>query len=267
MNLAVSSIAWPTGADEVAAGILRRGGATGAEVAPTKVWADLAAVTESEAIAHRSFWERHGLEVVAMQALLFGRADLTLFDDPATRQRTVDYLQTTIRLGGWLGCQTLVFGSPKNRLIASRAPEQVRQEALDIFRQLGDAALAAGVVLAIEPNPPEYGCDFVTTVAEGVALVEAVAHPGFALHMDAGGMAMTGESPTCSHLRPAHFHVSEPRLVPIGAGGADHALYASELRQSGYDRWCSLEMRQPEGDWRTVLADSLARAASLYGAA
>jgi sugar phosphate isomerase/epimerase len=265
MRLAASSIAWPAGADEEAALVLRAGGAAGVELAPTKVWASPAEATEADARAQRAFWEDRGLEVVAMQALLFGRPDLTLFDDPGARRRTVEHLAALVRLGGRLGCRALVFGSPKNRLAGARPAGEVRAAAVDAFRRLGDAAVAAGLVFAIEPNPPAYGCDFVTTVADGVALVEAVGHPGFGLHLDAGGMALTAESPASARLAPAHYHVSEPGLAPVGTGGADHARFARELRRAGYGGWCSLEMRQPEGDWRAALADSLARAAACYG--
>src|SRR5262249_55603349 len=56
MRLAASSIAWPAGADEEAAAVLRAGGAAGVELAPTKVWASPAEATEADARAQRAFW-------------------------------------------------------------------------------------------------------------------------------------------------------------------------------------------------------------------
>jgi D-psicose/D-tagatose/L-ribulose 3-epimerase len=263
VKLAASNIAWPAGADVQAASVLSAGGATGVELAPKKVWPKPLEATESDAAAVRGWWERRGLRVCAMQALLFGRADLTLFDDAATRGRTVEYLAGVIRLAGWLGAGAMVFGSPKNRLTAGRPAAEVRAAALDAFRHLGDIAVQAGTCFCIEANPPEYGCDWVTTAAEAAALVTGVGHPGFGLHLDAGGMALTGElGPLPAGAEPRHFHVSEPHLRPVG--GPHHAALAAALQAAGYAGWHSIEMRQPEGDWAAALAAALGAAARSY---
>ena len=53
-----------------------------------------------------------GVSVVALQALLFGRPDLVLFESPERRSATLDYLEGVLRLASWLGAGPLVFGSP-----------------------------------------------------------------------------------------------------------------------------------------------------------
>jgi sugar phosphate isomerase/epimerase len=266
MKLAVSNIAWPRGEDAGAAEVLARHGVTGVELAPTLVWPDPLAVTERDAVACRLAWERRGRTVVAMQALLFGKSDLLLFGDPAVRDRAVGYLGGVMRLAGWLGRLVLVFGSPGNRKVGGRAYEEVLPEAVAVFRRLGELALGHGVTFCIEPNPPAYGCDFVTSAAQGAALVAEVAHPGFGLHLDAGGLTLSGERPADLKDAPlAHYHVSEPHLKPIGTAGAPHAVFAADLQARGYDRWCSVEMRQPEGDWRSALESSLMVAREAYG--
>lgn len=265
MKLAVSNIAWPTGADAAAAALLRRHGATGVEIAPTMVWPKPLDASRADVLAYRATWERQGLTVVALQALLFGRPDLTLFAGRERREQTFDYLDRIMELAEWLGAGVLVFGSPKNRLIGGRPTAEVMPETVEFFRHVGDRAAKRGVIFGIEPNPPEYGCDFVTTAAEGSALVAAVGHPGFGLHLDAGGLALTGGTPAdAGPVRPCHYHISEPHLSLIGTGGAPHAAYAVSLRGLGYDGWRSIEMRRPEGDWEVALDTSLAHAAGSY---
>src|SRR5207237_8545088 len=100
-----------------------------------------------------------------------------------------------------------------------------RRIAVDLCRELGDHAAAHGVVLCIEANPPEYGCDFITTTAEAVALCEAINNVGIGINADLGGMTMAGEDPRLMIESAAsvlgHFHASEPDLAELGTE-ADH---------------------------------------------
>ena len=266
MNLAASNIAWPADADDEAAAILTRHGATGVELAPMRAWPDPLAATEADAAAVRDAWRRRGLDIVAFQALLFGRPDLVLFGDGSARDALAEHTIRLCRLAGWVGARTLVFGSPKNRLRGPRSVAEAWPVAVDFFRRVGDAAAESGVVVGIEANPAEYGGDFITHVHDAAALVRDVGSPGFGLHLDGGGMALTGETVAAAgDVRPIHFHISEPHLAPVGSTpGVPHAAFAAGLKAVGYDGWLSVEMRQPTGDWQSALATALAAAVSGY---
>lgn len=227
-------------------------GVTGVELAPTAVWTDPLRASPSEVHAVRDWWRDRGIRVVALQALLFGRPDLTLFESDAKRRATLDHLADMMDLAAQLGARPLVFGSPKNRLIGDRPPAEAWNIAREFFAVAGALAVERGVVLALEPNPAEYGCDFVRTAAEGLALVRDVASPGFQLHLDAGALTLNREPlpETITTAVPAlcHFHASEPQLVPLGSGGADHVGCAAALRAAHYEGWVSVEMRSvPDG--------------------
>jgi len=247
VKLAVSNIAWPSEDEPVAAQVMTELGITGVEVAPTMVWDDPASATDAELDRYRGQWHDRGIEVVALQALLFGHPELTLFDSQDARERTLEHLRAFMRIGGRLGARVLVFGAPKNRLIGERSPAEAFEIAVDFFGAAGAAAASENVVIAIEPNPKTYGCDFVTTSSEGVALVNRVSHPGFGLHLDAAGLHLAGESPpraiaTCADSM-AHFHISEPHLAAIDEDQVGHADVADELRRKEYPHWTSVEMR------------------------
>ena len=272
MKLAASNIAWGRGDDELAARLLNELGFEGVELAPTRVWDRPLDVSEAEARRHRRFWSERGIDVVALQALLFGRADLTLFDSPEARSATLEYLKGLMRLGELLGARVLVFGAPKNRRLSGRQPDEAFRIAVDFFRAAGAAARERGVVLAIEPNPPRYDCDFVTTSKEGLELVRRVNDEGFGLHLDAAAMTLAPESPpeaiaACAGSI-AHFHASEPELRPIGDGGVDHRAIASALRRIDYSRWTSIEMRAVEPvDTERTLRRVLPLVRDVYGGA
>jgi sugar phosphate isomerase/epimerase len=246
IRLAISNLAWPVEADAAVAGVLKRCGGGGVELAPTKVWPKPLEVSETAAREYRGWWEQHGLRVVALQAILFGRPDLTLFESDEKRAETQAYLAGMCRLAGWLGAEVLVFGSPKNRLIGAMPPAVTGSVAGEFFRRVGEAAAKCGTAVCIEPNPVEYGCDFITCSAEGVRLVERVNHPGFGLHLDAGGMTLSNDPSellTRQGRMLRHFHISEPHLQPIGRARVDHAGLAAALRAGGYERWVSIEMK------------------------
>lgn len=250
MKLAVSNIAWPKERDEAVADVLNQFGVAGIEVAPTKIWPQPLIAADAEIDSYRELWASRGIDIVAAQALLFGKPELTLFDSAATREATLDHLAGIVRVCGRLGASSLVFGSPKNRRIGSLAKEDVERIAVGFFTRLADIAVAASTCIVMEANPPVYGADWITTVAEAIELVERVNHPAFRLHLDTGCMTLAGDSIPATFARGRqlvrHFHVSEPDLAAPGTSSkVDHAAFAAELHSMEYAGWVSLEMREP----------------------
>jgi D-psicose/D-tagatose/L-ribulose 3-epimerase len=273
MRLAISNIAWPAGADSEAGSIVHAQGVEGVELALTKIWPEPIAATEHEVRAYRERWEKQGFRIAALQALLFGKPHLTLFGPDTVRQQTLEYLGAIIERAAWLGARVLVFGSPKNRQRGGRSVAETWAIAVPFFRELGRIAGRHGVHFCIEPNPRDYGCDFVTTVAEGIELVDAVAEEGFGLHLDTGGMTLAGEPPTASIAAAAqrcrHFHVSEPFLAEVGGGTrVHHDECAEALRNRHYPGWVSIEMGEPkaEGSWRAAMERALQFVRKTYAA-
>lgn len=268
MKLAVSNIAWPVEQDVTVADELAALGVSGIEIAPTKVWPAPLEATDAEIDAYRRFWEARGIAIVAAQALLFGRPELTLFDGAEVRERTLDYLRGVVRVCARVGAKALVFGSPKNRRAGARDRTAVQQEAIDFFGRLGAAALAEGTAVVMEANPPEYGADFVTCAGEALELVRAVGHPGFRLHLDAACMTMAGDDPGAivPDATPylAHFHASEPQLAPLGTGSVAHGAFAAALAAARYDGWMSIEMRQVDPFDVAHIRDAVAVARAHY---
>ncbi len=247
MKIAISNIAWRREEEEAVAGIMRELAIQGVEIAPSAVWPVPLVVTDADIAGYRRFWESRGIQIVALQALLFGRPDLTIFENAETRRLTFDYLEAMIRLGGKLGAKVLVFGSPKNRRAGSLPPAEIEGIAVPFFGELGRAAKKNDIVFCIEPNPAAYKCDFITTSGAGLELVKKVGVEGFGLHLDAGGMTLSTE-PVDSTIHDAvvassHFHASEVNLAPVGSGSVDHKRFATALSGANYNHWVSIEMR------------------------
>lgn len=205
-----------------------------------------------------------------MQALLFGRPDLTIFQDAQKRQETFEYLSGMIELGSKLGARVLVFGSPKNRRIGNLDWQEAEEIALAFFYDLGEVAVKHGIMFCIEPNPTAYNCDFITNSQQGLELVSKTDSKGFGLHLDAAGMTLSQEAIEIALKqavnRLCHFHISEPYLGQVGEGKVDHQKFGNTLANLNYENWKSIEMKaqNPDSNHLNVI-QGLETAIQYYG--
>ena len=259
MKIAISNIAWQVEEEEVIAKIMQEFDIKGVEIAPTKIWQSPITAADVGIKSYKNYWQSRGIQIVAMQALLYGRSDLTIFQDAEKRRETLEYLSSIIRLGSKLGASVLVFGSPKNRRIDNLELPAVEEIALSFFYDLGEVAAKHGVMFCMEPNPTAYNCNFITNSSQGLELVTKTNSKGFGLHLDAAGMTLSGEAITPAlqqcFSRLCHFHISEPYLGQVGDGQVDHQTFANTLRNLNYKGWTSIEMRaqSPESNHLHVI--------------
>ncbi len=233
MRLAISNIAWDTSEDEEVAKLLTRYSVDAIDIAPGKYFPEPARATDEDIAGVKQWWAERGIEVTGMQALLFGTVGLNVFGSPEVQDTMLLHLAAVCRIAAGLGASRLVFGSPKNRNRSGLSDEQVGEIAIPFFRRLGDIAQSYGVMVCLEPNPPCYGANFMTTSAETARVVEQVAHRSIQMQLDTGALAINGEDPATvlqnSSALIGHIHASEPDLVPLGDSSADHAKVAAAL--------------------------------------
>jgi sugar phosphate isomerase/epimerase len=252
MNISFSHIAWPPEEEANALAFLKDHGLDTVEVAPLRAFGDPLTSTESSVREKAAWYREQGFRVGSFQALLFGTEGLELFGDASARMRMKDTLIAVGRVAGWAGAGPMVFGSPKNRLKGGLNHEEAIRQAAEWFREVGDACAEAGSCLVIEANPETYGADFCTTLAQAAELVDAVNSPGFGLHVDAGGMALSGEDFENALRQSAHLvrhvHASQPNLASFAAPDPIHARLAKVLHEVKYAGSIAIEMRaQQEG--------------------
>jgi D-psicose/D-tagatose/L-ribulose 3-epimerase len=252
MQFSFSHIAWPPTDEAEALEFLRNVGIVEIEVAPVRAFGSPLDATES-AVRERADWYRdRGFKIGSFQALLFGSEGLELFGSDDSRRKMKEFLIAVGRVAGWAGAGPMVFGSPKNRLRGDLCHAKAIQQASELFKEVGDACAEAGSCLVIEANPEAYGADFCTRLDQAAELVLATGSPGFGLHVDAGGIALSGEHFE-STLRNAsglirHVHASQPNLISFCEPDPVHARIAAILREINYQGSIAVEMRsQAEG--------------------
>jgi sugar phosphate isomerase/epimerase len=248
MELSVSSIAWQPEEETEIAEKLQQLGVRNVELAPTKIWDDPTKATLEQAKQVVDWWKQYDITVVAFQSMLFSRPDLKLFEDEKTRQECLQYLKDFTILAGRMGVKKMVFGSPKNRQRGDMTYNQAFAIATEFFKDIAQTAEENGVVFCVEPNAPQYNCDFVTTAKEGADLVKAVNHPGFGLHLDTACMTLAGDdlynSITGYGELLQHLHISSPMLEQVeGRDDVKHTDATKALRDVKYNKIVSIEMR------------------------
>jgi len=247
MKLAISNIAWERHDDPIVLELLSANGVSGIEVAPTKLWPDWSNASHQQANEYRKVMLERGFELPAMQAILFGKPELQLFDK-TSHTAFLEHMKFVADLANGFGSKVMVFGAPKNRKRGQIPYSQAMEIAAEFFYKAGEICQAHKCCIALEHNPVEYGCDFATNVLDAKELVEKVNHQGFKLHIDSAGIHMCGGD-IAEMIRSAdkfvHYHISEPMLEPIFNGVVNQQKGINTLKEISYQEWVSIEMKAP----------------------
>jgi sugar phosphate isomerase/epimerase len=167
-----------------------------------------------------------------------------------------------------LGGEVMVFGSPRNRMIGALSPEKARGIATGFFQEIGVRAAERDIHFLIEPLGTTE-TDFINTVSDAWNFIGEAGNPeGLGLHIDTKGIIdeKEVEAPYMKEMfaRAHHVHISEPGLKPVGSSGFDHRIISSIIRQSGYSRFVSIEMRRVEDDVEKSLENSIRYVKTAY---
>ena len=246
MKLAISNIAWSHNHEQYYQ-LMLENGFSGLEIAPNKFGQEPydhlgAAVTLKDELLNK-----HHLPVICMQSLLFGTEGLALFQSYEARTKLKKHLKQAILYAETVACPVLVFGNPKNRIL--RDPNLDYPVAVNFFREIGEFALLHNTCFCIEPNPVEYGTNFINTLTEAYDLVNDVASEGFGMIIDTGAMLLNQDKPQLALevlSATKHIHASTPFLTPFSQEYTNYKKwlkqFVSMIKAAGYNGYISIEM-------------------------
>lgn len=246
MRIAISNIAWDVSEDESVAALLNKYGIDAIDIAPRKYFPDPENTSSVDILRVRNWWKNHGIDIIGMQALLFGTSGYNLFGSSDTQTAMLEHLEGVCRIAEGLGAIKLVFGSPKNRDCSALPRQAAHDIAVHFFRRLADIASRYGVVICLEPTPPCYGANFMTNSADTAAIVAAVGHASIRMQLDTGALTINNEDSAHVIEKYAaligHVHASEPDLITLGDGAADHEGVGLQLRELMPEQVVTIEM-------------------------
>jgi D-psicose/D-tagatose/L-ribulose 3-epimerase len=172
---------------------------------------------------------------------------MKIFEDTFSRVKTLNHLMDCISLGEKLGARVVVFGSPNNRRIPDNKLSEYSGIAQDFFTELGDFAAKKNTYFCIEPNPKEYGTNFLCETQETIDFLKMIDNKGLKLNFDTGTCILNKEN--YKKILPdaiqymGHFHISEPYLAPINQESKIHPDLAEILLCENYKGTVSIEMK------------------------
>lgn len=241
MKVTVSNIAWQATHDAEMYAFLKEKKCTGIEIAPTRVipenpYSDVTKVAQFRDTLKADY----GLQVVSMQSICFGRNE-AIFSSEEERNSLLEYIKQSIDFASVLGCENLVFGSPKNRNI-NLGQEEI---AMAYFSEIGRYAAQKNTVFAFEPNPIIYGTNFINTTNQALDFVKACNVEGLKVNFDLGTVLYNKENLAVLEKNLKwinHIHISEPYLEEIQPRTL-HQELAALLRANHYDKYISIEMK------------------------
>lgn len=266
MNLGISNIAWNNYESEEVYDLMKKYGFTGLEIAPTKVFEkDPYSREDAEISRYYQGIKLKGFKIIALQSILYGKNHLKLFNKE-TIEPLKEYIKSSIDFGAKLNAPIIIFGSPKNRII----PKEFEDPDIyvEFFREIGNYSMKKNIKFCIEPNPKEYGTNFITTLKEEINIITYLCNEGIGLHIDLGSMLLNKESfkDLIPHLdKVDHIHISQPFLKSINKENIrDYHEFKRILKGSTYKGYVSIEMAGQESSNISKVEEALYEVGTLF---
>jgi sugar phosphate isomerase/epimerase len=229
-------------------------GYDGLEVAPFTLADDPMTITDAQAASFRRIAEDAGIGISGLHWLLVAPAGLSIVSaDAAVRARTAAVMQRLVELCSLMGGNYLVHGSPKQRSVpAGESMTSARARAIECLAHAARRAQACGVTYCIEPLSPRE-TDFINTVADAVALLQAIGSPALRTMIDCSA-AGQAESEAVDALMArwmpgghiAHVQVNDPNRRGPGQGALAFApILATLLRMQAAGHYRGIVAVEP----------------------
>jgi D-psicose/D-tagatose/L-ribulose 3-epimerase len=270
MRLSVSNLAWDVVEDDSVARLLGAYGIEAIDIAPGKYFPDPLAATSRDVARVKVFWADRGIEIHALQGLLFGADRLNIFGSPDVVEALLARLEAVCVIAAGLGAGIVVFGSRANRNRVGLDDRTAFDRAVTFFRRAGSLVASYDLVMTLEAIPACYDANFLNRTSEAADVVTAVDMAALRLHLDTGAMFVNGENHYEAITRYAslfaHAHASDPWLATLGDAGCDHASVARVIERLCPDLTVTIEMLPSESMSQIEnLRRALAFATERYG--
>jgi dTDP-4-dehydrorhamnose reductase len=208
----VSEIGWGVDKDSIMSSFLKSNGLE-TEIAPSKHNWDMSYYTNN----------------YSAQSILYG-VNIQIFKE---QDKFLEIMSDRLQKLQQCGTKRVIFGSPKQRIYTD-------EDAVGLFRRLGDICKSADIVLCVENNSRHYGCNWLCKVSEVIEFVKTVDHTNIRVNLDTGSMLMEDETDVTDINLIGHIQISFPKLGKWNSPDADKIRQILD-QLNGYSGKISLE--------------------------
>ena len=173
-----------------------------------------------------------GLTIQSFQSITFGLPNLNIFSDN-TRDQLMEHLKTVVQTASCHKVPFLVFGCPKNRRVLPETedPDTVFTE---FFQDLGNYCAESGVIICIEPNAKDYGCNYLNTIEEVGRIVTRINRPSIRMMVDIGNIMMEHDDITkIAEYKTLIYNVdiANPQMYPFINPQKEHIQFRKVINK------------------------------------
>ena len=178
---------------------------------------------------------------------LFIPGDLKVVGPAVDERAVLEYVDGVLQRARAAGLTLITWGSGGSRGVPEGFDRaKAKEQFIDMAGKVASVAAKYDIILALE-NLNSTECNFITTLAEALAVVKAVDHPNFRLCVDVYHMLKENESADAiagSQGYAVYCEVAEKEgRTPPGVQGDDFTPYFAALKEEGYTGNIVIECR------------------------
>lgn len=240
-------------------------GYDGLEVAPFTLGDEPHRLAPAERRRLRRCADDAGIVIAGLHWLLVKPDGLSITSaDPTIRARTGEVIERLVDLCAELGGKVIVHGSPAQRQVAAGDdPRDAWKRARDMLSHAAEAAVRAGVMYCLEALAPRE-TNFINSLDEAVAMVDAIGNPAFRTMLDTAAAAECETRPIEELIerwvptgKLVHVQANDANGRAPGQGATRFVPVLRALGRVGYAGFVSVEPFRYDPDGPTVAARAI----------
>ena len=217
MKISVSNIAWDSIFDESVSSMLFQEQIKYIDLAPTKYVENINELDRTLCKKITDFWLEKNISFLGMQSLFYGKNELNIFDEDNFKN-VMSHCEKLISIASMFKIKVLIFGSPLNRFIKNKNKNN-NLIAKNFFNEFSKQIEQTDITLCIEPNPKEYGCNFLTNTIECIDFVKELNLPNVKTNLDLSAVQINNKNlldvVKYGEKYFGYVHISDPYLTPL----------------------------------------------------
>ncbi len=214
-KLSISNLSW-NGTDDKFAKILLKYNIKNIELAPTKIWGSWDNINLQKIKEYKKKINDKGINVSSFQSITFGLNESILNNNSNKFYKS--HFDKLIDYASALKATVLVFGSPSIRTFHNKQKKN-SNNAIKFFTMISKLITKkkSPLILAIEPNPKIYGCEFLNSHREVFKFLKILNLKNIKSNFDFGAKIINKENISTKDFNKYinHVHISAPKLEQI----------------------------------------------------